>query len=508
MENIPIYISCQEAQDILTINEYIEVEGFDGLVEVHQTASVPDETPVTLYINESGMYIKPDWLDQRPALIFPEKIPFTKKNFSGTLYGLLNIEIRYSRRLKSFPELLHLFDLSQKIITGTEADSTLDSILNKANRTPFDNYAINHNAAIGLNYGNCRRTVDHEVIESYYKKALQSAVDPEYKAYTLKYYASFLLDSDLTSQAIESLNLHTPESLTAYPKFSLERIRCQALMMQLALPDSASLLTELKERLWETVQFFDKKGHKIIAGLLWTDAAFVATRCKSYTESLGYINKAMAYFQSEGQEELAAQANLVSGRLYFDWAQSGNPQFYKSALESYQEALKVFKRDEAPQVFADIHHHLGVIYAELPDESKKKSLWAAISTASFTEALNHYNKEERPYGYGSVCNSFANACSKFSNGEKSDHLEKALWLYNEALSVRPASTHPVERAVTLLNYLEISWKVGNPEGPFNSDRYNDMLQKANEIKTLARDAQLLQEADKHIKLLKEMSFEL
>ena len=46
----------------------------------------------------------------------------------------------------------------------------------------------------------------------------------------------------------------------------------------------------------------------------------------------------------------------------------------------------------APDIFAEIQHQLGRVYAEIPDEVKKKGIWAAVSVSSFTEALNFYNK--------------------------------------------------------------------------------------------------------------------
>ena len=150
----------------------------------------------------------------------------------------------------------------------------------------------------------------------------------------------------------------------------------------------------------------------------------------------------------------------------------------------------------------------GVIYAELPDENKKRSIWAALSATSFSEALEYYNKVDFPYEFGMICNNFANAYSKYPQGNRTDNFEKALNYYEEALSVRGALLYPTERAVTLLNYLEASWKAGNPDEGFNTERYNDMLAKVNEIKTLTNDEQLMIETDKHIQLLEELEKEL
>lgn len=505
-----LYVFYQDPLDAPTIHEYIEsVERLDELVAVQQTDDIMPGMSNAIYINENRIHIRPDWLDKRPAIVFPSEIPFNKNYFLGTVFGMLGNEEKYPQYFTAYPAMLFIFDLIQTIIKGEEGDGALENILSRTKFAhPFENYAFNHNVAIALNYGHYSNEINAEAIEAHYEDALQLAFEPSYKAYTLKYYATFLIDNGDPKKAIELLDQQTFKSLQNYAKFSLERVWCQAMMKQINLPYNEKLITELKDRLWETVQFFDKNGHKTIAAFLWMDAATIANRNNSYAESLGYISKAVTYFKDEGQQEMIAQAQLLRGRLLYDWAQSGNPQFYRSALEAYHEALTVFKKEEAPEVFADIHHQLGVIYAELPDENKKRSIWAALSATSFHEALEHYDKIDFPYEFGMICNNFANAYTKYPQSKRSDNFEKALNFYDEALSVRHASEYPTERAITLLNYLEASWKVSNPDESFNTERYNDMIAKANEIKTLTNDEQLLAENEKHIHLLEELEKEM
>ncbi len=501
-----LYVFYQDSLDAPTIHEYIgSVDRLDELVEVRQTDEVRPSISHALYINENRIHIRPDWLDKRPAIVFPSEIPFNKTYFLGMVFGMLGNEEKYPQYFTGYPAMLFIFDLIQAIVKGEEGDTALENILGRTKFAhPFENYAFNHNVAIALNYGHYSNEINAEAIEAHYEDALQLAFEPSYKAYTLKYYATFLIDNGKSSAAMQLLKQQTFKRLDDYPKYSLERVWCQAAMKQLSFPYDTELLAELKGRLWETLQFFDKHGHKTIAAFLWMDAATIANFSNSYSESLGYITKAINYFREEGQQEMTAQAQLVRGRLFYDWAQSGNPQFYRSALEAYHEALQVFKKDEAPEVFADIHHQLGVIYAELPDENKKRSIWAALSATSFNEAMEYYNKVDFPYEFGMICNNFANAYTKYPQSKNTDNFEKALNYYDEALSVRHALQYPTERALTLLNYLEANWKVGNPGEAFNTERYNDMVAKANEIKTLTNDPQLIAEADKHIMLLEKL----
>ncbi|MES2773983.1 MAG: hypothetical protein V4722_07350 [Bacteroidota bacterium] len=505
-----LYVFYQDPMDGITIHEYVEsIDRLAELVAVQQTDMVMPAISNAIYVNENRIHIRPDWLDKRPAIVFPSEIPFNKTYFLGTVFGMLGNDEKYPQYFTGYPAMLNIFDLIQSIVKGEEADATLENILGRSKFVhPFENYAFNHNVAVALNYGHYSNDINAEAIEAHYADALQLAFEPSYKAYTLKYYATFLIDNGDAGAAISLLNGQHFKVLEDYPKFSLERVWCQASMKHLSVTGEPQLLIELKNRLWETLQFFDKHGHKTIAAFLWMDAATIANLSNSYAESLSYITKAVTYFSEEGQHEMKAQAQLVRGRLFYDWAQSGNPQFYRSALEAYHEALLVFKKEDAPDVFADIHHQLGVIYAELPDENKKRSIWAALSATSFNEALEYYNKVDFPYEFGMICNNFANAYAKYPQGGRSDNFEKALNFYDEALSVRGASVYPTERAVTLLNYLEASWKAGNPDEGFNTERYNDMVAKVNEIKTLTGDEQLIIEADRHLHLLDELEKEL
>ncbi|MGD1891866.1 MAG: hypothetical protein ACFB15_14910, partial [Cyclobacteriaceae bacterium] len=134
---------------------------------------------------------------------------------------------------------------------------------------------------------------------------------------------------------------------------------------------------------------------------------------------------------------------------------------------------------------------------------QKKSILAAVSATSFQEALRFFTKDEYPYEYGLVCNNYANALTKYPTALRTDNYEKALEFYEEALSVRTA-VYPYERALTLLNYLEASWHVDNGEDGFNQQRYDDMVAKAKEVKTLVDAPDLISEAAGHLERLSQL----
>ena len=135
-----------------------------------------------------------------------------------------------------------------------------------------------------------------------------------------------------------------------------------------------------------------------------------------------------------------------------------------------------------------------MIYAEIPDEVKKKSIWAGVSSASFQQALDYYTKETHPYEYAMVCNNYANALTQYPEAIHSDNLEKALFYYQEALGIRTATDWPLERAVSLLNFVETSWHLHLPENDSNLAHFEQMVEKAQEAERLTTDPAIVREA--------------
>jgi hypothetical protein len=145
-----------------------------------------------------------------------------------------------------------------------------------------------------------------------------------------------------------------------------------------------------------------------------------------------------------------------------------------------------------------------VIYAEIPDEVKKKSIWAGISSGSFQQALNFYTRETHPYEYAMVCNNYASALTKYPAAIHSDNMEKALFYYTEALEVRTAVQWPLERAVTLLNFVETSWYLNLEGRGSNQEVFDDMVAKATEAKMLTTDPAIVAEAQSQLEKLEEL----
>jgi hypothetical protein len=368
----------------------------------------------------------------------------------------------------------------------------------------MEDFTSLHNRAIIFQYGAWQEVKSFSETAAVYLKALECTTNAERKAFTVKHFAAFLTDTNQYQQAEQLIEIYLSTAISADASNELKTVLCNIWLKQLTVPYDQVLLEKLKATLWDCLQYYEANHRSTETALLLIDASQLANISNSFAESLGYINKAIAILQAENLTALMGSALLRKGMLLYTWAQNGQPQFYRTALQVLQEALIIFDRENAPDIFADIHHHLGVIYSEIQDEVKKRGLWAAVSVASFTEALNFYNKVDYPYEFAMICHHFGNAYTKYPAALHSDNFDKALAWYREALDIRTAAHYPIERCNTLCNYLEASWLTGNAGENFNADRYDEMWAMANELLLLTNDDGLKAEAVQHMEQLKKL----
>ncbi|SFE49598.1 hypothetical protein SAMN04488541_100287 [Thermoflexibacter ruber] len=494
-----------QINDLATVNQLINIEDrLSELVEVivdnEQIHTLIARKKPQLIVNGRQFQIALDWYNQMPPYLFPNPLPLSKEVFLGTIFGLLgNLEKAWNYLEGN--SLLTEWDTMIRILNSYPID--FEIIKNQKIISDFDQYRYLHNLAIAYNYAYFEKH-NIPIIKQSYLQAIERATSHEYKLFTTKHFANFLLDIGQATEAEkmlkEALQITNREDVKASLQFDLVK----ALMSKLAVPYQVELVTELKKLLWECLQFYEKNQIWAEAGILLIDASFIANIDNSFSESLGYISKAIKYLESEDLTELVGEAYMRKGTLLYSWSKNGNPQFYRPALEAFQEALRTFTKEQAPETFAEIHHQLGILYAEMPDEDKKRSVWAALSSSSFKEALAFYTKEAYPYQYATICNNYANAITHYPQMKKGDNYQKALDLYKEALDIRTAQDFPFERALTLINFLEASWLVGNENDTFYQERYEEMLEKAMEIKNLVSDEKLIAEANRHLEDLKRL----
>lgn len=477
-------------------NSIAQVSRLDELVTIKDfLREKPLPCAFHLVVRKNEIRHTIDWFNVLPPYILPEAIPLSTPNLLGLIFFKLgNTEQAYEWLAENRPLLVEV-DMMNCLQNGI----TLNPDMLATEYSAFDEYRLMHNQAILRHYASEESNFDAAKTQYFYREALQTAPNDEYKAFSAKHFGTFLTDMQQLDEAENILLAAKKYALSDEAKTEIKSALAAVWLKKLVVPYDQTLLSNLKNTLWEVLQTYEKQGRALETALVLVDASQVANISESFSESLGYINKAIDIFRQESQKELLANAQYRKGTLLYTWAKKGNPQFFKGAIEAYQQALRVFNREDTPSVFADIQHHLGVIYSEIPDEAKKKSVWAAVSSAAFQDALQFYTKENFPYEYAMVCNSYGNALSKYPAAIHSDNHEKALFYYQEALEIRTAEVFPIERALTLLNFLEASWHVGTQEN--EGQRLQAMKAKAREVKTLSTDPTILAEADLHLSKL-------
>lgn len=484
------------------------IQSEDRLSELVQIIDYLEKRPIQqghhLIVNNEGIKPLIDWYNQFPPYLLQEYIAFQRENFLGLIFARLNNFEKATEYLEAAnPNLLKDLDIINRLQYGVPVDPNEIA----AAYTPFDEYRIMHNQAIVYHYG--AQSSQKEAIEKakyYYLEAFQVAPNNEYRAFTGYHFAQLLVDQHDVADAQRVINVLMNAGCSTEGHTALLQVKCQAGMQTLSVPYDTNLLTELKEDLWSVIQQFESQDRLVDLALTLTDAGIIANYAESWSESLGYFNRALAIFEEHQIAELVANVQYRKGILFNTWAENGNPQFYQSAAQHFREALKVFNQQDTPLVFAEIQHQLGIIYAEIPDDIKKKGIWAAVSSSAFQEAMEIYKKLGQRYEYAAVCNHYGNALLKYPEAKLTDNVEKALFYYQEALNIRSASDFPVERALTLMNYLEAQWHLSMPEDQFDQERFKDMQSKAQEALQLTNDPEIQQTAQNHLdKLIKLQS---
>jgi hypothetical protein len=275
-------------------------------------------------------------------------------------------------------------------------------------------------------------------------------------------------------------------------------------MSQLKLPYEKNKLVEIQELQQGSISFYEEQGLKVNAGLILIDASEIANFQEDFISSKNYINKAILAFKEADIPEFLGEAGLRKATLLYTWSKNGSPQYYKPAINAFQDTLKVFKRDTHPQKFADIHHNLALIYSEIPVSSEEKPIWTAFCASSFKEVLAFYTKEKHPYEYAMASHNYATALMNFPEAKLHNNLDKAFGLFEDALSVRTENEYPFERALTLLNQLELYWLINNEDEKAEKAKYHQMLEKATSINKLVDDKNIIEQANQHLNQLKNL----
>jgi tetratricopeptide (TPR) repeat protein len=490
---IYIYTASQNKNQILSI-----IQTQPRMDELVIIKDFMEEKPINsgnaLIINANGISFPLDWYNVNPPYLLPEFVMVDDEILLGMIYHKLGNHQVAKNLLANQGALWSELDNMMKLQNSVEVNP---DTLTVETYQYFDDYRLMHNHAIVRHYSMEWTDDVKSKIQYYYNAAIDSAPNDEFMAFSAKHYISFLMDLQDYTLAEKIINDTLQRSISTDAKIEMEYLLCQIWMTRLTVPYDINLMESIKDKLWNVLTWYEKAGRTTELGLLLEDASHIASISDSFAESLGYITRAIKIYNDEELDDLYYNAQYKRGQLLYTWATNGQTQFFIPSTESFQQALKYFTKEDYPEIFADIQHMLGVIYSEIPDEVKKKSIWAAVSHSAFLEALSIFNKSTMPYQYAMVCNSLGNALTKYPTAIHSDNFEKSLFYYNEALEIRNATYFPFERSLTLLNYLEAAWHADNSSNELNPDRFHDMMTKSEEVIAIKASQEFVADALDH-----------
>jgi len=469
------------------------VDRLDELVSITKDAETIKDLK-TLVVDSDEITILLDWYDLEPPYVFPTT-PFNRENLLALVfYKLGNHQKAFEFVSEEYPIYHHIL-IATHLHFGYEISSGMVDFC--YNTSP-------HNNAVLSYYGIVENPKSNGELKKMFSEALSKAENDEVKVFTAKHYLNLLLDSGELQEAKILVEELKTIAISDDAKNALNTHLAGIQMAQLHVPYNQQELDSVHELQLQSIAHFEAKGQKIQAGMLLVDAAEVANFKEDFIASKELINRAIQYFKQEDIPEFLGEAGFKKAILLYTWSKNGSPQYYKAAINAFQDVLKVFKRDTHPQKFADVNHNLALIYSEIPVGAEEKPMWTAFCASSFKEVLAVYTKEKYPYEHAMASHNYATALMHFPPAKIHDNLQKAAGLFEEALKVRTAEAYPFERALTLMNQLELGWLTHNETSEEELKKYEVMKAKAQEVKTLVTDAGLIEQAENYLQELEKV----
>ena len=470
------------------------IDRLNELVEIVTNENLAQSSNKILVISDNLISASLDWNDTEPPYLFPE-LSFSKENLLGIIfYKLGNHQKAFEFISEENPVYNHLliathlqfgYDITEDMCAFVELGSL-------------------HNRCIIEQYGTIKLRRDVIALKTLYAEAIANAPNDELRLFTIKHFVNFLLDTNAYAEAEKVLRLAIPRAISSESKNAINTQLASVLMAQLKVPYNLDSLAEIQELQQSSITFYEERELKVNAGLILVDASEIANFQEDFIDSKNYINKAILYFKEADIPEFLGEAGLRKATLLYIWSKNGSPQYYKPAINAFQDTLKVFKRDTHPQKFAEIHHSLALIYSEIPVSSEEKPIWTAFCASSFKDVLGFLTKEQYPYEYAMASHNYATALMNFPEAKLHNNLDKAFGLFEDALTVRTINEYPFERALTLLNQLELYWLMHNENEKAEKKKYNQMVEKATSITEIIDDEDLKERANQHLNQLKNL----
>ena len=154
------------------------------------------------FITENEIHANIDWSEKLPPILLDNPLTFDSSTLLSLIFFKLgNWEKVYeycSKDKKYLDDLILIHRLQSNLVVQIPPEPIIEF-------GTFDHYRRWHNRAVVLHYGNLGNTIVGHLTHTAYEKSLLNASDSDYRAFSGKYFATFLLDIGLINEAEQVL---------------------------------------------------------------------------------------------------------------------------------------------------------------------------------------------------------------------------------------------------------------------------------------------------------------
>lgn len=479
---VHIYVS-----DNVDLNNFFsQYEEFVGLVRVSPIASFDsyDGRDTEAIVIDEFITPMPHWLGKRPPYVLPQ-CQYTQKNLWLLLKFLVEDDPLWLQNEDSAQPVTQMLSLINHLIR----DKTIPHQLIQSLDHQSEYVRLYTKGLISyLNPADDRYDPDTIVLN--YIQAVRATDQPLLCLYILFQCVEFLEEIG-EIDFIKNLLSEYTEMISTSPRivrslFELKIIRADYITISTSgnFIDISSYTSKLEE----IISVFEDCELDHYLGLAYTYSCEWHLYAEDYGNALRQVNATLKLYSKLGNEYLMASTSLIKATVLYRWSKSGQPQYYKPAINASQNALKVFKSNTYPIEYGEVQRLIAVIYAEMPNENKaEKNIWSAFSASAYEEALKIFTPDKFAYEYSSVCSNYGTSLIQYPESKTRNNLKRAEIMFEQALKIRTAETLPIERALTLLSKIELLWKLHNENPETERQRLTTMRETIEEIKELISD---------------------
>ncbi|MCL6540513.1 MAG: hypothetical protein K6T87_07990 [Roseiflexus sp.] len=162
------------------------------------------------------------------------------------------------------------------------------------------------------------------------------------------------------------------------------------------------------------------------------------------------LRDALALIGLHSLPDVRAHLALRLGMLYQERAE-GQRAMLLEASKCYQDALRFYTRETAPELYALAQNNLALVYLAMPLTEASDQLRKGIAVQALREALTIYTRATHPDLWSRTQLNLANALQYLPSANLHDHLIEAVGLYDELLESRDPHRDPAGYARILAN---------------------------------------------------------